>query len=302
MHWYAAATTADRMRSKTRDAVYYATDAQAVARLRPECELRDRIGIRRRRGLVQAHCGRLTGIAGHGAIRTQGSAQFDPYRACLGMSALPRPRARRCSNGRESGASWPTRSRPRCGPAKGRRSRARSHRDGLCDARVSAAGRTISNVSHVRPGDRANQAEPNVTSWACPTSWSGTPSGRTTMRDGHRTIDCCWAAATAWFARSAARQQFARQPRSCARTSKPGCRRCRASNGVRMGGSLRDDARQPALHRSASSLSASWFALGYGGNGMTFGFLAARLLLERWQGGQSRDHDLFTFDRLRRTP
>ena len=27
-----------------------------------------------------------------------------------------------------------------------------------------------------------------------------------------------------------------------------------------------------------------WFALGYGGNGMTFGFLAARLLLERWQG------------------
>ena len=27
-----------------------------------------------------------------------------------------------------------------------------------------------------------------------------------------------------------------------------------------------------------------WFALGYGGNGMTFGALAARLLLERWQG------------------
>jgi glycine/D-amino acid oxidase-like deaminating enzyme len=40
-----------------------------------------------------------------------------------------------------------------------------------------------------------------------------------------------------------------------------------------------------------------WFALGYGGNGMTFGFLAARLLLERWQGIRSQDHQLFAFDR-----
>ena len=40
-----------------------------------------------------------------------------------------------------------------------------------------------------------------------------------------------------------------------------------------------------------------WFALGYGGNGMTFGSLAARLLLERWQGVRSRDHALFQFDR-----
>ncbi|MEP6592956.1 MAG: FAD-dependent oxidoreductase, partial [Acidobacteriota bacterium] len=39
------------------------------------------------------------------------------------------------------------------------------------------------------------------------------------------------------------------------------------------------------------------FALGYGGNGMTFGFLAARLLLEQWQGIASRDHDLFAFGR-----
>jgi glycine/D-amino acid oxidase-like deaminating enzyme len=43
-----------------------------------------------------------------------------------------------------------------------------------------------------------------------------------------------------------------------------------------------------------------WFALGYGGNGMTFGFMAARLLLERWQGVTSRDHALFEFGRTRR--
>ena len=39
------------------------------------------------------------------------------------------------------------------------------------------------------------------------------------------------------------------------------------------------------------------FALGYGGNGMTFGSLAGRLLVERWQGVTSRDHALFAFDR-----
>ena len=42
-----------------------------------------------------------------------------------------------------------------------------------------------------------------------------------------------------------------------------------------------------------------WFALGYGGNGMTFGLLAARLLLERWQGAMSDDHALFEFGRMR---
>ena len=41
------------------------------------------------------------------------------------------------------------------------------------------------------------------------------------------------------------------------------------------------------------------FALGYGGNGMTFGFLAAQLLLESYRGGRSRDLRLFAFNRHR---
>jgi glycine/D-amino acid oxidase-like deaminating enzyme len=40
------------------------------------------------------------------------------------------------------------------------------------------------------------------------------------------------------------------------------------------------------------------FALGYGGNGMTFASLAARLLLEHWHGERSPDHPLFHFSRL----
>ena len=39
------------------------------------------------------------------------------------------------------------------------------------------------------------------------------------------------------------------------------------------------------------------FALGYGGNGMTFAALAARILVEQWQGITSPDHALFAFNR-----
>ena len=39
------------------------------------------------------------------------------------------------------------------------------------------------------------------------------------------------------------------------------------------------------------------FALGYGGNGMTFAALAARILVEQWRGIKSADHELFAFDR-----
>lgn len=41
------------------------------------------------------------------------------------------------------------------------------------------------------------------------------------------------------------------------------------------------------------------FALGYGGNGMTFGFLAAQLLLGQKSGRPASDLGLFAFDRLR---
>ncbi|MEP6784031.1 MAG: FAD-dependent oxidoreductase [Acidobacteriota bacterium] len=41
------------------------------------------------------------------------------------------------------------------------------------------------------------------------------------------------------------------------------------------------------------------FALGYGGNGMTFAALGARILVEQWRGLGSTDHDLFAFNRSR---
>ena len=41
------------------------------------------------------------------------------------------------------------------------------------------------------------------------------------------------------------------------------------------------------------------FALGYGGNGMTFGFLAARALVGMTRGGAEADMSLFGFGRQR---
>ena len=41
------------------------------------------------------------------------------------------------------------------------------------------------------------------------------------------------------------------------------------------------------------------FALGYGGNGMTFAWMAAQMLLEQWKGFASSDHQLFSFNRGR---
>jgi glycine/D-amino acid oxidase-like deaminating enzyme len=69
---------------KTRDAVYYATTAQAAERLRREYELRARSGFDAE-WLGSGQLRRLTGIGGHGAILSKGSAQFDPYRACVGI-------------------------------------------------------------------------------------------------------------------------------------------------------------------------------------------------------------------------
>ena len=42
------------------------------------------------------------------------------------------------------------------------------------------------------------------------------------------------------------------------------------------------------------------FALGYGGNGMTFAALAARMLVEQWSGISTPDHALFAFTRPKR--
>ena len=99
-----------------------------------------------------------------------------------------------------------------CGRVAGsRRERARGDRDRICDVPIPAARRTISDVPHLRPRDRTDQRVQSAVSWASRTSWCGTPSVRTTMRDGPLTIDSCWEAATVSFVRARGAGNSSRQ-------------------------------------------------------------------------------------------
>jgi hypothetical protein len=80
-----------------RDTVYYATHPESADRRRREFGLRCKAGFEGD-WLTSGALRRLTGIPGRGAIRTRGSAQFNPYR-CRPSSSPG------CSRWRPSGCS-----------------------------------------------------------------------------------------------------------------------------------------------------------------------------------------------------
>ena len=69
---------------RIRDTVYYSADPGASERLLQEFRLRCLAGFEAD-WLGAGALRRLTALSGRGAIRTHGSAQFDPYRACVGV-------------------------------------------------------------------------------------------------------------------------------------------------------------------------------------------------------------------------
>ena len=67
-----------------RDTIYYTLNADGVADLRGEYRRRRRAGFSAD-WLDPAPLGARAGIAGEGAIRSRGNAQLNPYRACTGL-------------------------------------------------------------------------------------------------------------------------------------------------------------------------------------------------------------------------
>jgi glycine/D-amino acid oxidase-like deaminating enzyme len=67
-----------------RDAVYYTTNPRVVRGLRTECRHRRDAGFSAK-WLDGSELLTETGIHGEGAIRSRGGAQLDPYRACCGL-------------------------------------------------------------------------------------------------------------------------------------------------------------------------------------------------------------------------
>jgi glycine/D-amino acid oxidase-like deaminating enzyme len=286
---------------RTSDAVYYATDAEAVDRLHREWTLRTRTGFDAK-WLSPAALHRLTGISGQGGIRTRGSAQFDPYRACLGIL--------------------------RAASAAGAQVFERS-----------PVQRILVNDDHVRVHTRHGMVKADrvviATGYATP---KFRPlAGRFRMyRTYVLATEPLSAAQRYRLGLSDIMMWDAERPYHYARWTRDhrlllggGDRlvRPRQRRGPMFAAARRElrayfETQLPALTGVETPLAweglfaitpdslpyigphrrypRHWFALGYGGNGMTFGFLAARLLLERWQDRVSPDHALFEFGRMRR--
>ena len=282
------------------DAVYYTTAAEGVDRLRRECALRTRHGFDAK-WLAAVALRRLTGISGLGAIRTRGSARFDPYRACIGIVRAAVA----------AGARVFERSRVHRIDTKGDRVHVHSL-DGVIRAdRVVIAtgyatpqfrpltGRFRMYRTYVLATEPLSSAQRNHLGLADVLVWDTerpyhyarwAPDHRLLLGGSDRVVRPrqkrapIFAAATREL-----RAYFETQFPVLAQLEMP-----LAWEGLFA--ITPDSLPYIGPHRR---YPRHWFALGYGGNGMTFGRLAARLLLERWQRALSEDHALFEFGRLR---
>jgi glycine/D-amino acid oxidase-like deaminating enzyme len=283
-----------------RDAVYYSAKPDAAERLCREFKVRRQAGFEAD-WLSAGALRRLTGLSGRGAIRTRGGAQFDPYRACVGVL-----RAAVMEGAHVFERSAVTR-------IHGEHDRVRLRTaKGTVDARrvVIATGYATSRfrplagrfrmyrtyVMATRPMQSAQRRDVglgDVMVWDTERPYHyarWTPEHRLLLGGGDRLIG----------ASQRRRQQLdaaIRGLREHFETRLPGLATVETEFGWEGLFAMTPDG-LPYIgpHRR---YPGHWFALGYGGNGMTFGFLAARLLLERWQGVRSQDHRLFAFDRLR---
>jgi len=284
-----------------RDSVYFTTDPATADGLRDECRRRKRSGFSAR-WLTPASLLATAGIAGAGAIRSTGDAQFDPHRACIGLlHAAARQGARIFERSRVRRID-PTRTGVTVRTARG--TIAARHviiATGFATpAFKPLAGRFRMKHTYVlatAPLDRRQRARLGVRDVLL---WD-------TARPYH-------------YARWTADRRLLLGGSD--RPVVPPARRRQAFAAATE--ELREHFEEllPAL--KDVDMEFAWeglfattpdglpyigphrryprhlFALGYGGNGMTFGFLAARLLLDAVRGVPNRDLQLFAFSRARR--
>ena len=284
-----------------RDTIFYATNAEGAARLEREFANRKKAGFSAR-WLTAGALRDLTGIAGRCGIRTSGSAQFDPFRASVGLmraaSSAGAHVFERSPVTRISTESAGVRVHTKRGAIDARRvviatgyatpyfrplaGRFRLYRTyALATRPLSAADRREIGLSDVMIWD---------TDWPYHYArW--TPDHRLLMGGGDRLI-------RPGQQRHSAFAGATRRLRADFEAQMPALADLEIENAWEGVFAMTPDG-LPYIgpHRR---YPRHWFALGYGGNGMTFGSLAARLLLERWQGVKSRDHALFEFGRTAR--
>ena len=283
-----------------RDSVYYATDVNAVPTLRAEHERRRADGFGGR-WLDAAALRRATGITGAAGIRTIGNAQLDPYRACLGL----------LWSAQQRGAQIFERSEVRRIDATSTGVNVRT-RHGMIAARqaVIATGYANAIFKPLAGRFRLKHTYVLATEPVDARTRHALGLGDVLLWDTKRPYHYArWTRDRRLLLGGGDRPLVS--PRSRARAFTEGTRAVRQYF----------DRLFPALERIG--IDYAWeglfaitpdglpyigphrryprrlFALGYGGNGMTFGFLAAQMVLEQFNGAPSADHRLFGFNRFR---
>lgn len=283
-----------------RDAVFYAPNREGLRGLRREYRRRTRAAFPAE-WLNSRAVRRLTGINAAGAIRTSGNAQFDPFQACVGViAAARRDGARVFERSAVTGVEQRrggvlVRTRDGSIEAAGivvatgyatetfrpLAERFRMyHTYVLATPRLDARQRRSLGLSRLMIWD--TQRPYHYARW--------TPDGRLLLGGGDRRV------------RGRARDDA----RFAAATQSLYADFCALFPGLADVGVERaweglfamtpDSLPYIGAHRR---YPRHLFALGYGGNGMTFAYLAARMLREQWLGERSPDHELFRFGRLR---
>jgi glycine/D-amino acid oxidase-like deaminating enzyme len=280
-----------------RDSVYYTTQPDRATVLADEFQQRQRQGFGGR-WLDAAALKRATGIEGQAAIRTRGNAQVDPCKACIGLlRAAERQGARvfeesavrRIDTGRRQ-VELHTRggtlrantvviatgyATPEFKPLAGRFRLL--HTYVVATARIPAATRRQIGLGNVMLWDTER-----------PYHYARWTHGRLLLGGADRPLVPKRERRRALRAGAAAVRSHFTQLYPALESAGTDY----AWEGLFA--TTPDGLPYIGRHRR---YPRHLFALGYGGNGMTFGFLAARLLLDIYAGAEGPDHRLFAFNR-----
>lgn len=280
------------------DSIYYATRVDSARRLRAEYRRRAAAGLSAT-WLDESALRRAAGIGGLGAIRTHGNGQTDPYRACLGLARAARRQGVRLFE-------------------HSRVERIEAAKDGVSvftrRGRLEADHVVIA-TGYATPFFKPLTAQFRLMNTYVVATRRMTARQRRAMGLGDVML---WDTARPYhYARWTADHRLLFGGGDRPRVT--GGRRLRAfREGVaavrRHFGRLWPPLAEIDCDFAWEGLFATTpdglpyvgehekyprhlFALGYGGNGMTFGFLAASLLLDWYRGDRSSKHRLFAFDR-----
>jgi glycine/D-amino acid oxidase-like deaminating enzyme len=285
-------------RLERRDTIYYTTDTDGVAALRSEAAARRRAGVAAE-WLTPGALRVESGVPARAGLRTRGNAQCDPYRACssvvreavrLGASVFERTPVRRIEPQRAGvrvhtatgvveadqvvvATGYAT---PEFRPLAGRFELSRTYV--VATAPLDADARRELGLAEVLLWDTRHRY--HYARW--------TPDRRLLLGGGDGPLrGGPGPSARLSTAVDGIRGHFERLLPALADVPITHAWEGRFAN-------TPDSLPYVGPHRR---YPRHLFALGYGGNGMTFGSRAGRLLVEHYQGRASRDHALFAFDR-----